>query len=112
MNVLIDKSNNELVGQCGLLVHEVDGVEELEIGYSIIPTQQGKGYATEAAGKCRDFAFEHNLSESLICLIDPENIVSKNVANKNGMALDRMVIFNGYCLEMFRVWRANLKRFS
>ena len=37
MNALIEKNNNEFVGQCGLLIHTVDGIEELEIGYSIMP---------------------------------------------------------------------------
>ena len=58
MNVLIEKSSNELIGQCGLLIHIVDGIEELEIGYSLMPAHRGKGYASEAARKCKEFAFE------------------------------------------------------
>lgn len=37
MNVLIDKTTNRLVGQCGLLVQTIEEVERLEIGYSLLP---------------------------------------------------------------------------
>ena len=35
MNVLVDKSTGKMIGQCGLLVQEIDGTNHLEIGYSI-----------------------------------------------------------------------------
>ncbi len=37
MNALIEKKNGKLVGHCGLLVQTVDGSQELEIGYSLLP---------------------------------------------------------------------------
>ena len=36
-NVLISKEDNELIGQCGLLVREVENNFELEVAYSILP---------------------------------------------------------------------------
>ena len=35
---LIEKNSGNIVGLCGLLVQEIDDVDELEIGYSIIPS--------------------------------------------------------------------------
>lgn len=37
MNALIDKQTGAFVGQCGLLVQSIDEIEELEIGYSLMP---------------------------------------------------------------------------
>ena len=48
-NVLILKETNELVGQCGLLVREVENLSELEIAYSILPQFREQGFTIEAA---------------------------------------------------------------
>jgi [ribosomal protein S5]-alanine N-acetyltransferase len=103
MNVLIKKDNNEFVGQCGLLIHTVDGVEELEIGYSLMPEYRGKGYALEAANKCKDYAFANNLSESLISIIHIDNKESETVAIKNGMRLDKITSYNNSKVNIFRI---------
>lgn len=103
MNVLIDKSTEKLVGQCGLLVQEVDGIKELEIGYSILPKYWNKGYATEAAKKCRDFAFTNSYTDSLISIIHIDNIKSEKVALKNGMAKTKQTLFNGMPVNIFRI---------
>jgi ribosomal-protein-alanine N-acetyltransferase len=103
MNALIKKDNTEFVGQCGLLIHTVDGVEELEIGYSLMPEYRGKGYAIEAANKCKDYAFANNLSESLISIIHIDNKESETVAIKNGMKLDKTTSYNNSKVNIFRI---------
>ncbi|WP_223343304.1 GNAT family N-acetyltransferase [Synechocystis sp. PCC 7339] len=40
---LIFKENGKLIGDCGLVVQEVDGVEEIEIGYHIRRDLWGQG---------------------------------------------------------------------
>lgn len=91
MNVLIDKKSNQLIGQCGLLVQTIEQTQRLEIGYSILPNFWNRGYATEAAQKCKDHAFENNLSNSLISMVHFENISSEKVALKNGMTLEKKI---------------------
>jgi RimJ/RimL family protein N-acetyltransferase len=91
MNVLINKNTNALIGQCGLLVQEIEGEQFLEIGYSILPKFWGMGYATEAAQKCKDIAFENGYSNELISMVHVDNIGSELVAKKNGMRLLKTV---------------------
>ena len=114
MNVLIDKGSGEFVGQCGLLVQNVDEQEELEVGYSLMPEFRGLGYALEAAQKCRDFAFQNQLADSLISIIHPDNIASQNVALKNGMKLSKQTIYSGMSVKVYRImkaeWKTNLKQ--
>jgi len=104
LNALIDKVTGEFVGKCGLLIQTVNGITELEIGYSIMPQHRQKGYASEAAKYCRDYAFGNDLTDSLISIIHPGNVNSANVAGKNGMRIDKQSMLNGkYPVNIFRV---------
>lgn len=109
-NVLILKETNELVGQCGLLVREIEKQFEIEIAYSILSQHRMKGYATEAAIKCRDFAFENKLHHRLISLIVPTNLNSKNVALKNGMSYQRSFEFNNLPVDLFQITEIEWKQ--
>ncbi|OUS00896.1 hypothetical protein A9Q86_09095 [Flavobacteriales bacterium 33_180_T64] len=91
MNALIDKTTNALIGQCGLLIQNVEDEERLEVGYSILPKYWGKGYAQEAAIKCKDFCFEHHLTNNLLSMVHVDNIGSEIVAKKNGMTFEKQV---------------------
>jgi ribosomal-protein-alanine N-acetyltransferase len=103
MNALIQKESGKLIGHCGLLVQVVDNVTELEIAYSLLPEFRSKGYATEAAGKCKEFAFENSLSESLISIVSLPNIPSAKVALKSGMKIDKITVYNGNTVNIFRI---------
>lgn len=102
-NVLISKETNQLIGQCGLLVREVENQFELEIAYSILPQFRGQGFAIEAAKKCRDFAFENNFHSQLISIIHTENQDSKNVALKNGMNFKKQIEYSGNVMDLFEI---------
>ena len=97
------KGTNELIGLCGLLVQEIDGAQELEIAYSLLPKHWGNGYATEAATKCKEFAFENDLAESLISVIQIDNLPSQKVALNNGMFLDKTTTYSNNQVHIFRV---------
>jgi len=103
MNALVEKISGKLVGHCGLLKQEVDGIDEVEIAWSLLPAFWNKGYATEAAMKCKDYAFQNNFCDSLISIISLTNIPSEKVALKNGMFVDRKTIYNGNEVNIFRV---------
>jgi ribosomal-protein-alanine N-acetyltransferase len=103
MNALIEKTSGRLVGHCGLLRQTVDEISEVEIGYSLLPEFWNKGYATEAAIKCRDHASAHKLSPTLISIISVTNLPSEKVATKVGMSLDKTTDYKGNRVNIFRV---------
>lgn len=104
MNVLIDKNTKQFVGQCGLLVQTVEEQERLEVGYSILPEFWGKGYASEASQKCKEYAFTHQFTDSLISVVHVDNIGSEKVALKNGMTLEKMLpSYDGMPVNIFGI---------
>ncbi len=107
LNALIEKKTGQFIGQCGLLVQTIEEKTELEIGYSILPQYWNMGYATEAAIKCRDFAFENNFTKSLISIIHVDNIKSEKVAAKIGMVKTRLAEFRNMQVNIFRIDKSN-----
>lgn len=86
------KSSGEVIGDCGLTVQNVDGVDEVEIGYHTRRDLWGQGLATEAARACRDFGFARFSVDRLISIIRSENLASRRVAEKNGMTVAKEVL--------------------
>jgi len=105
MNALIHKNSKEFIGQCGLLIQEVDGVQEIEIGYSILPKFWKLGYATEAAYKCKEFAFVNRLTDSLISIIHVDNLASQKVAKAIGMHMDKTTLYKKNPVHIFTIQR-------
>ncbi|CAM3547443.1 GNAT family N-acetyltransferase [Zobellia roscoffensis] len=103
MNALILKSTGDLIGLCGLLKQNVDNIEELEIGYSILPKYWKQGYASEAAKKCKMHARNNRLAPSLISIIHIDNIPSQRVAMNNGMHLEKTTTYHNNPVYIFRV---------
>jgi [ribosomal protein S5]-alanine N-acetyltransferase len=103
LNAIIEQATGKPVGMIGLLTQLVDGVDELEIGYHLLPTAWGKGYATEAAIACKEFAQHHQLVPSVISLIDHQNFASQAVAKRNGMAFEKDTVHRGTPAMVWRV---------
>lgn len=110
MNVLVDKTSGAFIGQCGLLIQTVDNREELEVAYSIMIPQWNKGYATEAAKKCIDVAFENDWRDSLISIIHINNIESQTVAIKNGLTWDYRTTYDNNPVNIFRIGQKSPKK--
>jgi RimJ/RimL family protein N-acetyltransferase len=87
----------------GLLTQLVDGMDELEVGYHLLPGAWGQGYATEAAIACKEFAREHQCAPSVISLIDHQNLASQAVARRNGMAPEKDTVHRGIPAMVWRV---------
>jgi len=84
-----DRATGEPRGQVGLLIQEVDGIEEPEIGYLIHRPFWRQGLATEAALATRDWAFGMLGLPRVISLIRPVNLPSQGVAAKLGMTPEK-----------------------
>jgi len=88
-----EKATGEPVGQVGVLLQEVEGERFHEVGYLFARAHWKRGFATEAARACRDWAFDKG-APRVISLIRPENLPSAAVARRNGMTIERQVTFH------------------
>jgi RimJ/RimL family protein N-acetyltransferase len=102
---LVLKESGELVGDCGLAVHEVDGDRLVEVGYHVKPSHQRRGLATEAALVCRDHAFEAVGVDRLIALVRVENAPSAEVAHNVGMTVWKETMRGGFRHHVFSITR-------
>jgi RimJ/RimL family protein N-acetyltransferase len=107
---LEDMQSGKFVGQCGLLLQEVNGREEVEIGYHLLPKYWGKGYAIEAAQEFKRIGFEEEEATSLISLIHPDNRPSQKVAQRNGMQKSGECLHKGLAADIFRIDRESYFR--
>jgi RimJ/RimL family protein N-acetyltransferase len=99
------KEAGHLIGDCGLVWQDLHPGLELEVGYHFRRDHWGHGYATEAAKACIDFAFEHTDVDHVISLIRPENLASRRVAEKNGLRIDRQIIWKGLAHDVWTIAR-------
>jgi ribosomal-protein-alanine N-acetyltransferase len=90
---LIPKLDGVFGGYCGLVYREVDGARELEVAYGLARRCQGRGIATEAARACMDYAFTRLQQDRVISLVRPENVPSRRVAERNGMAVEKETLW-------------------
>jgi len=103
LHALIEKSTGRFIGQCGLLEQDVEGEKEIEIGYSLLHQFEGKGYAAEASRFFKNYAFENNITNSLVSIIHVYNIASQKVAMKNGMKSTKKIPYQGIDVFVFRI---------
>ncbi len=86
----------EVIGDCGIILQQVEGERLYEVGYHLRRDLWGQGLATEAAIACRDWAFAHLKTDRLISLIRPENLPSRRVAERAGMTVWKEVDWRGF----------------
>ncbi len=98
---VILKSNNEVIGDCGLEHTAFEGNPCVELGYDFLSQYWNKGYATEAALAVRYYANEVlKIEDSSLCsFIRKNNVASQRVSEKIGMRKKKE--YTNYGLEYF-----------
>lgn len=93
--------SNLLIGDIGFQICAEDP-STIEIGFTITPLEQGKGYATEAVQALIERLFEIESINKIIGITDLRNQASANLLRRLGMYLEKeeSVIFRGEpCIE-------------
>ncbi len=86
---VVEQNSGEFVGCVGLW--QSAGWPELELGYWLMPEHQGKGFAKEAALRCKAYAQNEMSASSLVSYIDPSNIPSIKLAESMGASFEQTI---------------------
>jgi [ribosomal protein S5]-alanine N-acetyltransferase len=89
------KGNDKLIGFIGHYRMRWEHFRS-EIGYTLLPEYKGKGITTEAIKLMVNFGFEKMNMHSLEGIIDPANIASARVLEKNGFVKEAHLIENEF----------------
>lgn len=94
------KETGVMIGQCGLTMQNYKDKQLLEIGYLFQKAYWHKGYATEAAIACKEYAFNQLQADQVFSIIRETNMPSQNVAKRNGMTVCGYYIKHYYDINM------------
>ena len=87
---LIELSGNgQPIGVCGLLYR--DNLEVTDIGFALMPTYHGRGYASEAAAAVMEYGYSTLGIDRIVGLTSEENQPSIRILEKLGMKFKRIV---------------------
>jgi len=97
---VVTRAEGRLIGDCGLVPRVIEGTRVTEIGWHLERSAWGHGYATEAAHGVLGLGAELGLG-SVCALIVPDNVRSRRVAVRLGMAVDREVEWAGRAHDLW-----------
>lgn len=82
--VVRERESGALVGRGGLAWATVAGRREVELPWAVMPSLQGRGYATQMAEAAIEAAREAGLG-TVVSLTLPSNLASRRVMDKAGL---------------------------
>lgn len=89
----IEKETHEIIGWCGIKYHP--DKDEYDLGYRFSKKYWGKGYATESAKACIDYASNKLGIDYLVGHVHKDNPASSRVLEKMGMAFVKDYLEDG-----------------
>jgi RimJ/RimL family protein N-acetyltransferase len=93
------------IGICGLLKREV--LEDVDIGYALLPEFWSRGYALESASGVLSFARQQLGLHRVVAVVNPENQSSIRLLEKLGFQFEKMVRLSEDAAEI-KLFAANV----
>lgn len=91
------------IGRAVLRHLDVEGVDEIEVGYAFYPAYWGRGLATEVATACLARGREHLRLATIVGVTTPGNLASQRVLLKVGLAYERDFVHEDARASLFRI---------
>ena len=100
--ILRDPSQRVVVGRAVLRHLDVEGADEVEVGYGLYPEFWGRGLATEVARACVRIGLAQLGLTSVVAVTLPTHHASQRVMVKAGLAYEREIIHAALPHVLFR----------
>lgn len=100
--MLREAAQGPLIGRAVLRHVDVEGVDEVEVGYGFYPEHWGRGLATEVARACVRIGLDRVGLPSVVAVTLPEHRASQRVMVKAGLAYERDILLEGLPHVLFR----------
>lgn len=98
------KHSDETIGMCGLIRRK--GLPDVDIGYALLPTACGQGFATEAVRGVLDHGARQVGLRRIVAVVNPGNAVSIGVLDNAGFRFETMVVLPGETTPIRQYGRA------
>jgi RimJ/RimL family protein N-acetyltransferase len=100
--LLREDGREDPVGRAVLRHLDLEGVDEVEVGYGFYPEHWGRGLATEAAHALVRIGLLQLGLPSLVAVTHPGHVASQRVMLKAGLAYEREFLQDGVRHTLFR----------
>lgn len=87
--ILREMGGGDPVGRAVLRHIQVEGVDEVEVGYGFYQTHWGRGLATEVCTACLELGRQRLRLASIVAVTSPTNLASHRVLRKAGLVYER-----------------------
>lgn len=94
--------SDQVAGRCVLRHLDVEGTDEVELGYGLHTQYWGRGLATEVAKKLLALGRKELRLPTLVAITRPENLASQRVLEKTGLVYERDIAHEGIPHVLYR----------
>ena len=99
---ILRDTEGRVAGRCVLRHLEVEGTDEVELGYGLHTPYWGRGLATEVARELLCLGRHELRRPSIVAITRPVNLGSQRVLVKTGLVYERDVAFEGVPHQLYR----------
>lgn len=103
--ILRAAEDDQIAGRALLRHLDVEGRDEVEVGYGFYPAFWGRGLAPEIAAECLRLGASRLGLSTIVAITLPENTRSRRVMEKVGMHFEREIVHEGRPTVLYR-WNA------
>ena len=91
--LVLEKATGASIGICGLVNRA--GMDDIDLGYALLPQHRGQGYAFEAASASLQYGYDRLGLSRIVAMTSPQNTSSCGLLERLGFQYERRVVLPG-----------------